>query len=620
VPLIAAAALLSVLHLYQAVTSALPAALLRPLHLAWVLALVFASHPLVPDRSARGFRPGRVVDALLVALALATGLGVMRFDHDSIEHLLHGLDALHLALGAVLIALVLEAARRTVGGFMAVLGLVFLAYAGLGDRLPDAIASRGFSLERIVRFQVFTQDGLFGLPLGIAAGTVFVFVLLGAFLEVSGAGRFFIDLAFAAAGRFRGGPAKASVLASAAMGSISGSAIANTVATGSLTIPMMKRLGYRPEQAAGIEAAASTGGQLTPPIMGAGAFIMAELTDTPYGDLVLLSIGPAALFFASALLYVHLMAVRRNLAPIPEAERPRLLHTLREGIHYGLPLVLVAVLLLAGYSPPLVGAAGCLSVLAASLLRVRTRVSVRDVVRALEAGARMALPVSVACATAGIVVGVIGQTGIGLEFTEAVVSLAAGRLWPALGLIAGAALLLGMGLPVTAAYIVVAVVAAPALESMGLAPVTAHMIVFWLSQTSNVTPPIALAAFAAAGIAGASPTRSAIEAFKLSTGLFVVPVMLATSPLLPLAGVPLASAAAAWLATLVLIGAVAFAAEGHALAPLAPGERACFAAAALAITQPGALRIAGVALALVSLALHFRQTGLAATSAPPEAP
>jgi len=622
VPLILAAAMaLSAFHLYQAVTGAVPATLLRPIHLSWVLALVFAFHPLVPDPASRFRRLGRAADALLAAVAIAAGIAVSAFDYESIDHLLYGLRPVHLLLGLGLVALVLEAARRTVGGSLALLALVFLGYAAFGDRLPEAVASRGFPLERIVRFQVYTQDGLYGLPLGIAAGTVYVFVLFGSFLEVSGAGRFFIDLAFAAAGRFRGGPAKASVLASAAMGSISGSAIANTVTTGTLTIPMMKRLGYRADQAAGIEAAASTGGQITPPIMGAGAFIMAELTDTPYSSIVLLSIGPAVLFFLSALLFVHLMACKRGLEGIPDAERPALVATLRDGVHFLLPLALVMALLVLGYSPPLIGAAGCGGVLAASLLRARTRVTLRAVLGGLEAGARMALPVSVACAAAGLVVGVIGQTGIGLQFTEFVVALAGGHLWPALGLIAAAALVLGMGLPVTAAYIVVAVVAAPALESMGLALVTAHLIVFWLSQTSNVTPPIALAAFAGAGIAGANPTRSAIQAFKLSAALFAVPAMMASSDLLPLPGVSPFATLWAGIVTLVLIGSLAFATEGWALAPLGIGERAAFGLAAPLMLAGGRLRAAGVVLALAVFARHALAARRgAATPASPAAP
>ena len=242
----------------------------------------------------------------LAALTLYAGYGVLSFDYRGIDHILYGLAPHDFACGLLLIVLLFEATRRSVAWAMVAVGALFILYNAYGNLLPDVVANRGFSFERIVRFQVFSGAGLFGTPLGIAAGTVFMFVLFGAFLEVTGAGRFFIDLAFAGAGRYRGGPAKASVLASAAMGSISGSAIANTVTTGALTIPMMKKLGYKPEQAAGIEAAASTGGQIMPPIMGAGAFIMAEFTATPYNSIVVLSIAPAVLYFFCTLVFVHL--------------------------------------------------------------------------------------------------------------------------------------------------------------------------------------------------------------------------------------------------------------------------------------------------------------------------
>jgi TRAP transporter 4TM/12TM fusion protein len=413
---------------------------------------------------------------------------------------------------------------------MMVVGLTFIVYSAFGNYLPDVLATRGFSFERIVRFQVFTGAGLFGAPLGIAAGAVFSFVLFGAFLQVTGAGQFLIDLSFAAAGRFRGGPAKASVLASAAMGSISGSAIANTVTTGSLTIPMMKQLGYKPEEAAGIEAAASTGGQIMPPIMGAGAFVMAEFTKTPYGDIVWMSLLPALLYFTSVLLYVHIMAAKGGFTGMKN--HAGAWRVIRDGIHFLLPLALITILLLNNYSPVLVGVSGCAAVVVASLLRTHTRVGFVEITQALNNGARMAVPISVACAVAGIVVGTIGQTGVGLQFTESVVGLSNGQLWLALLLVALAALVLGMGLPATAAYIVLAVMTGPALQELGLALITAHMIIFWLAQTSNVTPPIALAAFAGAGIAGAAPMRAAVEAFKLAGGLFVIPLMMAFTPLL----------------------------------------------------------------------------------------
>ena len=252
----------------------------------------------------------RWLDVVTIVAVLWSGFRILSFDYQGLDHLLNGLATPDFVAGLIVIAATLELARRSVGLVMMLVGLIFVLYGAFGNLLPDVLATRGFSFERIVRFQVFTGAGLYGAPIGIAAGAVFSFVLFGAFLQATGAGKFLIDLSFAAAGRYRGGPAKASVLASAAMGSISGSAIANTVTTGALTIPMMKQLGYKPPQAAGIEAAASTGGQIMPPIMGAGAFVMAEFTKTPYGDIVWMSLTPAILYFFSVLLYVHIMAVK----------------------------------------------------------------------------------------------------------------------------------------------------------------------------------------------------------------------------------------------------------------------------------------------------------------------
>ena len=526
----------------------LPATYFRPAHLAWVLVLGLFYYPL-------GEKIGqRLLDLFLAFAVVWSVFRILKFDYQSLDHLLYGLSTPDFLAGLVIVLVTLEVARRSVGLIMTLVGLTFILYSLYGNYLPDVIASKGFSLERMVRFQIFTNAGLFGAPLGIAAGAVFGFVLFGAFLQTTGAGKFLIDLSFALAGRYRGGPAKASVIASAAMGSISGSAIANTVTTGSLTIPMMKQLGYTPSQAGGIEASASTGGQIMPPIMGAGAFIMAEFTNTPYSEIVWMSLIPALLYFSSVLLYVHLMAVKAGFKAGKSAVSAWV--TIKEGVHFVLPLGLITWLLLQNYSPVLVGVSGCLAVVIASFLRSHTRVTLRGILDALKGGALLAVPISSACAVAGIVVGVIGQTGIGLQFTESVVSLSSGYLWLALLLVAIAALILGMGLPATASYIVLSVMTGPALQELGLALITAHMIIFWLAQTSNVTPPIALAAFAGAGVAGAPPMKTAVEAFKLSNGLFVIPFLMAYTPLLfvdELAWLEVAGAAAGGFVLIIML-------------------------------------------------------------------
>ena len=600
------AAALSIFQLWQSLTGTIGATFSRPIHLTWVLVLVFLHRPLIQDKASRWYTRGRVTDLLMALLAIYAGWVIVSFDYRSIDYILYGLTTHDFIFSAVFLLLLMEATRRSVGWVMVAITVSFILYNAYGNLLPDLFANRGFTFERILRFQVFSGAGLFGAPLGIAAGTVFIFVLFGSFLEVTGAGRFFINLAFALAGRYRGGPAKASVIASAAMGSISGSAIANTVTTGALTIPVMKKLGYKAEQAAGIEAAASTGGQIMPPIMGAGAFIMAEFTNTPYNDIVIISVAPAMLYFVCTLIYVHIMAAKLGLTGLTEL--PSVMKTLQEGIHFLLPLGIVITLLLMNYSPPLVGAVGCATVIVTSWLRAHTRVHPRMILDGLCKGAIMALQISAACATAGIVVGIISQTGIGLQFTESVVEIASGDLWLALLMVAVAALVLGMGLPVTAAYIVIAILAAPTLRGLGLPLVTSHMIIFWLSQTSNVTPPIALAAFAGAGIAQSSPMRAAVEAFKLAGGFFIIPVMMAYSSLLLLDGVSIANMLWAAVATLALITWIAIAVEGFALKATAINERLLFILAALLLLPPNNFsRLAGLALGIATLLVHAQR-------------
>ncbi|WPC74873.1 TRAP transporter permease [Vibrio porteresiae] len=571
----------SIFQLWQSISAHLSAPVFLPIHLSWVLVLVFLAYPLCRNQEhAQWYVLGRVIDLALMIVTCWATWRIAQFDYDDISFLLDGLTLEDQIAGVVVIITLMEATRRTVGIVMVLIAVIFLAYALFGNVLPANIASKGFSLEEIIRFHIFSTNGVYGAPLAISAGVVFIFVLFGAFLQVTGAGQFFIDMAFAVAGKYRGGPAKASVIASAALGSISGSAIANTVTTGALTIPMMKKLGYKAEQAAGIEAAASTGGQIMPPVMGAGAFVMAQFTGIPYSDILLVSIAPAILYFMCTLLYVHLMACKLGLEGMTVTEKMRVV--LVNGWHFLVPLVLITLLLLLSYSPVLVGVAGCVAILAAAMLRKATRIHWRDFFEGMKQGALLILPISAACATAGIVVGVVGQTGIGLQFTQFLIAMSGGYLWSVLALIALAAVILGMGLPVTAAYIVLSIMAVPALMKLGVSLLAAHMIVFWLSQTSNVTPPIALAAFAGAGIANASPMRSAVQAFKLAQGFFLIPAMMAFSGLIFL-DESIWHFVVSIIATITLFVAFAGGIEGRLVQKLTLIERAILLAMALTV-------------------------------------
>ncbi|MUK44514.1 TRAP transporter fused permease subunit [Aliivibrio fischeri] len=591
---------LSAFQIWQGISSTISATYFRPIHLCWVLILIFLHYPLINNRKSSLYLAGRVIDLILCGLIVFAAYRMTIFDYNDINHLFYGLQLPDMVAGCSLIILLMEGCRRTVGWVMVLIAVLFLSYSAFGDMLPSGFAIKSYTLQELIQFQIFSANGIFGSALGIAATTVFVFVLFGAFLEVTGAGKFFIDLAFSIAGKYRGGPAKAAVLASAGLGSISGSAIANTVTTGSITIPMMKKLGYKPEQAAGIEAAASTGGQIMPPIMGAGAFVMAQFTGVPYSEIMLASIAPAILYFFCTLLYVHLMACKLNLKAANRTEA--VMSVMKEGAHHLIPLALITTLLMMAYSPLLVGVAGCAAILVTAALRKHSRIGLQKFIEGMKNGALMALPISAACGAAGIIVGVVGQTGIGLQFTQFVMDFSGGYLLIALGLISIVALVLGMGLPVTAAYIVLAVMAVPMLSDFGLSLLTAHLIVFWLSQTSNVTPPIALAAFAGAGVANANPMKSSVEAFKLAGGLFIIPIMMAYTNLVD-------SNAGAWsltlsiVQTLTIIIAIAVSIEGYLLRVLTTAERLlAFSTVPLILLNPfgagfvGIIIIAGLIL------------------------
>jgi TRAP transporter 4TM/12TM fusion protein len=549
---------LSLYQLYTAGIAALTALIQRSIHLAAILSLTFLLKP--PFKGARKDRLSFWVflDWALVLASISCTLYIC-YNLTAIFERQGDWLTSDLVVSIIGTILVLEACRRVIGLFMTAIALVGILYAMYGPYMPELIIHKGYSIERIVTTLWLTTEGIFGLPLGVAATFVFVFVLFGAILESTGGGAFFIDLAYSLTGRFSGGPAKTSVVASGFLGSVSGSAVGNVVATGSFTIPMMKKVGYRPHVAGAIEAAASTGGQLMPPIMGAGAFLMAEFTNTSYLTIIKIALFPAIMYYISVLLFVHYEAKKFGLEGQPKESLPKLLNVMKEGIHFIIPLLILIYVLLANYSPMMAGFVTVITTLITSLAansvrwatghrnftfknskNVTKRISVvrlyvnegKSILHALEAGAKNAIMVSVACAAAGIIVGMVTLTGMGLKFSSLVIDLSFGIKVFAILLIGAASLVLGMGLPVTASYIVLATLAGPALLDMGVPLVIAHMIVFWYSQDANVTPPVSLASFAGAGVAGASPMRTAFTSWKLAKGLYIIPIVMAYRPLL----------------------------------------------------------------------------------------
>lgn len=524
---------LSLFQLYTAGLGAMEAQIQRAVHLGVILALAFILYPPFKGACKDRVTVWLILDTVLAAASIGCSFYLVLF-YQEIAERQGDQFATDVVVGSVGILLVLEACRRVIGRFMVVVCAIFLLYAFLGPHMPTLFAHKGYGIERISTMLFMGTEGIFGTPLAVAATFVFIFVLFGAFLEVTGGGNFFIDMAYALTGRFSGGPAKTAVIASGFMGSISGSAVGNVVATGSFTIPMMKRVGYAPHVAGAIEAAASTGGQLMPPIMGAGAFLMAEMTpaDVTYLKIIKVAVVPAALYYMTVLLFVHFEARKRGLRGLPRDQLPQALTVLRSGFHFIIPVVALITALLLHVSAMMAGFVAVVSLVAASWLRRESRVGLRRLLQALERGARNAVMVSVACAAAGIIVGVVSLTGQGLNFSSLVLKLSMGTPVIAILLVGLASLVLGMGLPVTASYIVLATLAAPALGSLGVPVLAAHMIIFWYSQDANVTPPVSLASFAGAGVAGANPMRTAFVSWKLAKGLYIIPIVMAYRPLL----------------------------------------------------------------------------------------
>ncbi len=574
---------LSLFQLYTAGLTALTALIQRSVHLGAILCLVFLIYP--PFRRVRKDRLNLwwILDLGLIGLTLYC---VLYLDFNLLAIFERQGDWLpqDVWVGVIGTLLVLEACRRVIGWVMAGICALSLLYAYFGPYMPDVIIHKGYSVERMATTLWLTTEGIFGIPIGVAATFVFIFVLFGAFLEVSGGGNFFIDLAHALTGRFSGGPAKTAVIASGFMGSVSGSAVGNVVATGSFTIPMMKRVGFKPHVAGAIEAAASTGGQLMPPIMGAGAFLMAEFTNTSYLEIIKVAFVPALLYYFTVLLFVHFEAKKTGLHGQAKENLPRASKVLAENLHFLIPVAVLVAALLAHVSPMKAGFLAVVSVWAASLIRSKSRMGPRKLLEALEKGARGAVVVSVACAAAGIIVGMVSLTGIGLKFSGLVLEFSFGHEILAILLIGLASLVLGMGLPVTASYIVLVILAGPALVELGVPLMVAHMIVFWYSQDANVTPPVSLASFAGAGIAGAPPMQTAFVSWKLAKGLYIIPIVMAYRPLL-MNGPPL-EVAATMVATAAGLAAFAAALDRYLLRAATWVETALLAGAALACFWP----------------------------------
>lgn len=573
---------MSIFHLYTGAFGVFTGMIQRGMHLSFVLGLIFLLFPF-SNKLSRTKLP--FYDVLLSILGFTVGAYVV-INYSNILAREGGATQAETILGIIATLLVLEAARRTLGFVMVIIAGSFLLYAFLGSYIPGDFGHRGYSVERVAYQMYLTTSGIFSIPFGTSSTIIAMFILFGTFLDKSGAGKYFMDIAIGLTGQTRGGPAKAAVVSSALMGMVSGSAVANVVTTGAFTIPLMKRTGYKPHFAGAVEAVASTGGQIMPPVMGAVAFIMAELTQISYIKICIAAALPALLYYISLFMMVHFEAVRTGLQGLPRDQLPDVKKSFIKGIHLFVPLVFLVVLLVKGYSPMYAAFRSIVLLVIMSMLTKATRMGLRDIIAALEEGAKGILGVAAACATAGIVIGVITLTGLGLKLSSILIEMSGGNLFVLLILTMLASIILGMGLPTAACYVLLASLVAPALVDSGVSVITAHLFILYFGCISAITPPVALAAYAGAGVAGADPNKVGFTACRIGIVAFIIPFMFIYGPGLLMEGSAASIARVIFTST---IGTIVLAAgiQGQFLRPCKWPERLILVAAAISLIHTG---------------------------------
>ncbi len=589
-------------QLYTAAFGTFEQFIQRSVHLAFGLALVGLTYRLRPSRAPASDRT-RLPDWLFAALgALASLYIVLQYERLMTRiSMVSPLTALDLATGIVLTLAVLEACRRAVSSGLALLALAFILYGVFGQHVPGRFGHPGIPFDQLVEVLFLSPEGIFGIPLGVSATYAFLFVLFGGFLMRLGLMSLFADLALAVAGASSGGPAKVAIVCSALFGTISDSGIANAITTGSFTVPLMVRVGYRPHFAAGIESAASMGGNIMPPVMGAAAFIMADFLGVPYQHVAVAAIIPAVLYFFGAGAMVHFEALRQGIRRIPKSELPRLGAVLRQRGYLLLPVIGLVYFLTSGRSAIFAGFWAIVFTIPVSYLRRQTRITPKAILDTLEWGALTALPVVGACAVVGIILGVVAQTGLGVKMASAILSFAHGNMFLTLLFAMLASLLLGTGLPTTPTYIITAALTAPALVKFGLPPLAAHFFVFYYGILADITPPTAIAPYALSAIARSNPNRTCWAACLVALSGFIVPFLFAyepamLDPLLVEAGSTVYRVARVTLSALVGVTMLSAALIGWLRIRTTLLERAVLAAGAVALITPGLLtNLAGMA-------------------------
>lgn len=573
------AAAFSFVFLYQAAFGYWQVQFSRGLYILFALVLAFLINP---NRKKDSPVWVEYADLLFILVSLA-GTGYFMFNFEAIT-LAAGLplSELQLGLGFLTIFVVLEASRRTVGWPLAILAFSFVLYTYFGQLMPTIIRHRGYSVNRIISVMYTSTEGIFGSVVYVFATFIFLFIVFGAFLQASGAGKFFIEIAKAAVGRFTGGAAQSAVVSSWLIGSVIGSSTANTAITGSVTIPMMINRGYKRHVAAAVEAVVSIGGQFMPPIMGAAAFLIAAFVGIPYIEVARAGLLPAMLFFLSMVFMVYLEARRNDLRGIPKDELPSLGKTFLSGWYYFVPIGLIIALLINGNSPSLAGFYAIVSTVIISWFRKDTRMMPKDIFNAMVSGGRNALAMSTTAGAVGILVAAISLPGLGMRISSIIVQLAGGNLPIALILVMAASFVLGMGMNVSSAYLILIVITAPALVEMGVPLLTAHFFVFWTSQLSVITPPVALSAYVAAAIAEADVWKTGWHSLRMGFAIYYIPIMFVYIPSLLWVG---SAGTIVWSFTTTLVGVLAFSSlmQGYLLSETTWYDRALLATAAGAL-------------------------------------
>jgi TRAP transporter 4TM/12TM fusion protein len=594
---------MSLFHLYTAGYMVFTAMVQRSIHLCFALTLIFLLYPAMA-KSPRKKVP--LTDWAFILLSVISCLYItMNWEALSEAVRIAEPTGVDIALGIIATLLVLEATRRTAGIALPIVAIAFVLYGFLGPYMPGVLNHPGIPLNQFIGMNYLFSEGIFGVPLGVSASFVIIFIIFGGFLEESGGGKFFIDLACAFFGVVRGGPAKIAIFSSGFFGTISGSAVANVVGTGTFTIPMMKRIGYRPHFAGAVEAVASTGGLIMPPVMGAAAFVMAEILGVSYVSICLAAAIPAVLYYFSLFVFIDLEAAKTGLKGIPQEEKPLVKQVMREGGHLLIPpALLVYLLAVVQWSPMKAGFYTILATVVMAMMRKNTRLDGRKLVSALRKGATGALQVAAVCACAGIVISIVSITGLGLTFSSVLIQLAHGNLFLLLVLTMIASLILGMGLPATPCYIILAVLAAPAIVEMKISPMAAHLFVFYFGCISAITPPVAVAAYAGAAIAGSNAMRTGYTAWRLGLAAFIVPFMFIYGPPLIMVGTIIEIIQAS-VTALIGVAFLAASIQGFFLTRLVPVERIFLFAAALLLIKPGWMTdLAGIVIGMIIAVIH----------------